>query len=121
MILRVTDPDGTVVDLDFASLKFSEAEACERLTGWTHPEWRSALFEDRAVAVKFALWLAYMRAGRDVGTWDAFDPDFAAVTVELVIPAGDQAEAPGELGADEEGPTGRVAVEAVDATTSPTS
>ncbi len=65
-------------DLDLGTMKISEAEQCESLTGWDVEKWRDALVDNRARAVKFAVWLARTRAGEAV-PWKDLDFDLAAL------------------------------------------
>ena len=86
--------------LDLDTMLISEAEQCETLTGWSASQWRDALVEDRARALKFALWLARTRAGDPVA-WSDIDFDMADFDFELVEdePA---VEPPADLGIGED-------------------
>lgn len=99
---------GESLDLDLGSMRIVEAEECEQLTGWTHPEWKAALREDRARAVAFAWYLACKRAGQDV-TFAAVREGFDMGKVEYSVrPVDDDSEqAPPDLGVgdDDEAPS----------------
>ena len=86
--------------LDLGTMKISEAEQCESLTGWSVEQWRDALIEDRARAVKFAVWLARTRAGDDVG-WKDLDFDLATLDWILLDDDGNELPPP-DLGVSEE-------------------
>ena len=64
--------------LDLGTMKISEVEQCEALTGWDVEKWRDALIDNRARAVKFAVWLAQTRGG-DSPAWKDLDFDMAAL------------------------------------------
>lgn len=49
--------------LDMTSMPIGDAIACEQFTDMTWTDWRDALFENRALAVQFAWWLAGRREG----------------------------------------------------------
>lgn len=86
--------------LDLDTMLNSEAEQCEALTGWTHEQWRDALIENRARAVKFAVWLARSRS-EDPVAWGDFDFDLADLDWELVDEP-DVEQAPADLGVGED-------------------
>jgi len=65
--------------IDTGSMMLSEADDCERLTGWTVNEWDKALMDNRANAVRFAYWLGRKRAGNPV------EGDFADIEFDLGI------------------------------------
>jgi len=97
--------DGTERELDMSTMKMRESMECQSLTGWTWPEWRSHLIEDRAEAVTFAWFLACKRHGDDVtfsGLLDTLDQ--AKISFEVKESDDGPADKPAELGA-EEGPT----------------
>lgn len=99
--LQVSIGDQGPWALDLQTMKVSEAEQCEALTGWEAEQWRDALFENRARAVKFAVWLARTRAGETVA-WKDLDFDLADLNWDAVDENGDVVEAPAELGVTEE-------------------
>lgn len=93
-----------VIDVSLDSMMVSEAEDCERLTGWTVAEWAQSFITGRARAVKFAYWLGLARSGRPAD-FASLDFDMLAMQYEAV---NDEAEAaaPAALGVgDDEGPT----------------
>lgn len=92
------DDDSWVLDL--GTMKISEAEQCEALTGWDVEKWRDSLVENRARAVKFAVWLARTRAGEDV-VWKDLDFDLAALDWALLDENGKELPPP-DLGVTEE-------------------
>lgn len=99
--------------LDLGTMKISEAEQCEALTGWDVSKWRDSLVEDRARAVKFAVWLARTRAGENV-SWKELDFDLAELDWTLLDDDGNELPPP-DLGVTEEDanevPTGPPAAE----------
>lgn len=71
--------------LDFTRIpRISEMEACENKTGWTWTEWLDAFQDNRAVALKFAVWLALTRSDQkpDWTTLDASLDDFVFPPVD---------------------------------------
>lgn len=86
--------------LDLGTMKISEAEQCESLTGWDVEKWRDALIENRARAVKFAVWLSRTRAGETV-PWKDLDFDLAALDWVLLDDDGNELPPP-DLGVTEE-------------------
>ena len=108
--LTIDDQDWV---LDLGTMKISEAEQCEALTGWDVGKWRDSLVEDRARAVKFAVWLARTRAGEDV-VWKDLDFDLATLEWTLLDDDGNELPPP-DLGVTEEDadavPTGQPAAE----------
>jgi len=85
--------------IDTGSMMLSEADDCERLTGWTVGEWDKALMDNRANAVRFAYWLGRKRAGNPV------EGDFADIEFDLGI-VDWKVELP-EPESDEPRPTGK--------------
>lgn len=71
--------------LDLGTMPIKDAAECERLTGLTWTEWRTALAEDRAAAVAFAWYLAGKREGVETGRFSDIDLDLAKLrwSVEL--------------------------------------
>lgn len=49
--------------LDITSMPIGDAIACEQFTDMTWTDWHDAVFENRALAVQFAWWLAGRREG----------------------------------------------------------
>lgn len=96
--LRLPDEGPWLLDLN--TMLISEAEQCEQLTGWSAGQWRDALLEDRARALKFALWLARQRAGDPV-EWASLDFDITALDWE-VGDEPDEEQAPADLGVGED-------------------
>ena len=95
-----------VLDINLESMMVSEGEDCERLTGWTVPEWGQAFIKGRARAVKFAYWLGLARAGRAVD-FSALDFDMVAMSYEVIDDTIVSETSPADLGVtDDEGPTG---------------
>lgn len=97
----------TSIDVDLESMLVSEAEDCERLTGWTVPEWAQSFMKGRARAVKFAYWLGLARSGSPAD-FASLDFDMVAMTYEVVNEDDADAQAPAALGVtdtDEPGPT----------------
>jgi hypothetical protein len=92
------DPDSWVLDL--GTMKISEAEQCESLTGWDVETWRDSLVDNRARAVKFAVYLARTRAG-DAVSWKDLDFDLAALDWTLLDEDGNEVPPP-DLGVTEE-------------------
>lgn len=86
--------------LDLDTMSIDEAEQCEKLTGWTALQWRDALTEYRARAVKFAVWLARRRAG-DAQEWAEVDFDLYEVTIDRDL-EDDGEPAPADLGVGED-------------------
>lgn len=86
--------------LDLGTMKVSEAEQCEALTGWDIEKWRDSLVENRARAMKYAVWLARTRAGEQVA-WADLDFDLAALEWELLDEDGNVVP-PTELGVTED-------------------
>ena len=82
LTLRFTH-ESEVRDLDIATMRMSEAEQCESLTGWTEDEWRNELSRNRVQAVRFARWLAGRRAGV-AERFSEVDLDLRALSVELL-------------------------------------
>jgi len=104
-IVRLTLGDD-VLDINLDSMMVSEGEDCERLTGWTVPEWGANFIKGRARAVKFAYWLALSRAGR-APDFSTLDFDMVAMSYEIVEEDDDAATSPADLGVtDDQGPTG---------------
>lgn len=97
--------------LDLGTMKVSEAEQCESMTGWDVEKWRDSLVENRARAVKWAVWLARTRAGEQVA-WKDLDFDLAALDWVLLDDDGNELPPP-DLGITEEDaaevPTGQPA------------
>lgn len=93
-------PDAGPWLLDLNTMLVSEAEQCETLTGWSATQWRDALLEDRARAVKFALWLARQRAADPVA-WADLDFDMSTLDWDLVDEP-EPEEAPADLGVGED-------------------
>ena len=103
-IITITHDD-TARDLDLGTMKMRESIECQNLTGWTWPEWRNYLIEDRAEAVTFAWYLACKRHGDDVSFTELLDIlDQAKISFDVKESDDDPADKPAELGA-EEGPT----------------
>ncbi len=97
--------DGTEWPLSLDKIKLSEAEECEKRTGWTVSEWIDALVDTRARAIKFALYLAMTRSGDGAVDWDTLDMDLSDVKWD--DGGDDTADTPSQLGVPEgEGPTG---------------
>jgi hypothetical protein len=95
-----------VLDINLDSMMVSEGEDCERLTGWTVPEWGANFIKGRARAVKFAYWLALSRAGR-APDFTTLDFDMVAMAYDVVDEDEAAATTPADLGVtDDEGPTG---------------
>jgi len=95
-----------VLDINLDSMMVSEGEDCERLTGWTVPEWGTNFIKGRARAVKFAYWLALSRDGRSPD-FSTLDFDMVAMSYEIVDEEDEAATSPADLGVtDDEGPTG---------------
>jgi hypothetical protein len=102
-IMRLTMNDGDepeTLSLDLDSMPMVDAEECEALTGWTRQQWLEALFQDRARAVKFFVYLSRKRAGDpvpfdgidfDMGRmeWEADDPETGSAPADLGVPEGD--------------------------------
>lgn len=86
--------------LDLGTMKISEAEQCESLTGWDIEKWRDSLVDNRARAVKFAVYLARTRAGEAV-SWKDLDFDLAALDWTLLDDDGNEVPPP-DLGVTEE-------------------
>jgi hypothetical protein len=86
--------------LDLGTMKISEAEQCESLTGWDIEKWRDSLVDNRARAVKFAVYLARTRAGEQV-SWKDLDFDLAALDWTLLDEDGNEVPPP-DLGVTEE-------------------
>lgn len=86
--------------LDLGTMKVSEAEQCEALTGWDIEKWRDSLVENRARAVKYAVFLARTRAGETV-SWKELDFDLAALDWALLDDDGNVIP-PAELGITED-------------------
>lgn len=86
--------------LDLGTMKISEAEQCESLTGWDVETWRDSLVDNRARAVKFAVYLARTRAGETV-SWKELDFDLAALDWTLLDDDGNEVPPP-DLGVTEE-------------------
>ncbi len=86
--------------LDLGTMKISEAEQCESLTGWDIEKWRDSLVDNRARAVKFAVYLARTRAGEQV-SWKDLDFDLAALDWTLLDDDGNEVPPP-DLGVTEE-------------------
>lgn len=86
--------------LDLGTMKISEAEQCESLTGWDIEKWRDSLIENRARAVKFAVYLARTRAGDQV-SWKDLDFDLAALDWIMLDDDGNELPPP-DLGVTEE-------------------
>lgn len=110
-VLRLTLPGVGSWPLDLNTMLVSEAERCEELTGWEATEWRDALFDNRARAVKFAVFLARARSGEPV-SWADLDFDLAALDWTVDGDGGTRpAEPPAPLGVSEDDadvvPTGR--------------
>lgn len=101
--------DDEVWLLDLGTMKISEAEQCESMTGWDVEKWRDSLVENRARAVKWAVWLARTRAGEQVA-WKDLDFDLAALDWVLLDDDGNELPPP-DLGVTEddanETPTGQ--------------
>ena len=89
--------------LDLGTMKISEAEQCESLTGWDVETWRDSLVDNRARAVKFAVYLARTRAGETV-SWKELDFDLAALDWTLLDEDGNEVPPP-DLGVTEEDAT----------------
>ena len=100
--LKLTIAD-EVRDLDLAKFRLSEADDLMRLTGWSRPEWITALFDDHPDAIRFAWMIANRRNGTPLeGGFKDIDFDLADFTVDVV--ADDEPEA--VEGAESEVPTG---------------
>ncbi len=102
MTVRLT-VDGVSRDLRLA-LSVAETEECERLTGWSKPEWLRELGRGRGRALAYAWWLASQRDGNPLPGAFAdvdflIDDDF----LEIVDTGRPERLPPDE---DTEGPTG---------------
>lgn len=76
--------------LDVEVLLMSEAETCEKLTGWTEDEWRQAMVDNRVQALKFAWWLAGKRAGVEE-QYSTVDLDLRKLNTDVALDAEEQA------------------------------
>lgn len=77
--------DGVTHDIDIYSAKIAEASECERLTGWTWPEWRDELGRSHSVAVAFLWWAAAKRAGTPLeGKFTDLNFDLNDLVVEFL-------------------------------------
>lgn len=86
--------------LDLDTMSIDEAEQCEKLTGWTALQWRDALTEYRARAVKFAVWLARRRGG-EPQEWAEVTFDLYEVTIDREADPDDGDPVPADLGVGE--------------------
>ena len=64
--------------LDVMTMPIADAIACEQYTDMPWTDWRAAVFDDRAVAIQFAWWLAGRRQGV-AEKFSAVDLDLAAM------------------------------------------
>jgi hypothetical protein len=108
MKLIIRTPDETR-SLDISTMPIRDAEDCERLTGMTWVEWREALSQDRAMAVKFAWWLAGKRDNLTQPKFSEVELDLAALRWDVELSETEQAAidaATPEAGEPDMRPTG---------------
>lgn len=103
-VLRFTYGD-EARDLDVTTMLMSEAESCEKLTGWTEDEWRTEMAEGKVAAVRFAWWLAGKRAGVEE-RYSSIDLDLRKIGYEVVLTDEEKAAAESDTEADAGLPTG---------------
>jgi len=108
MKLIIRTPDETR-NLDISTMPIKDAEDCERFTGMTWVEWREALTQDRASAVKFAWWLAGKRDNLTQPKFSDIDLDLASLRWDVELTDAEQATvdaATVEAGEPDSRPTG---------------